>query len=107
MTTPVHNAIARICDGQGVVFGTGFLADREHVVTCAHVVNDALGRPWDALDKPDLAVFIDLPVAGIHGVSATVVEWHQPREGRELEIEPVADIAILRLQKKAPSSLRP
>ena len=53
MAEPYQRPVARIWRDHEVV-GAGFLAPRGVVVTCAHVVNDALGR--DQLDPASLRV---------------------------------------------------
>ncbi len=42
--------------------GAGFLVTPNHVITCAHVVNDALGQPQNSLDQPDAEVLLDFPL---------------------------------------------
>ncbi|NJR18288.1 MAG: trypsin-like peptidase domain-containing protein [Calothrix sp. CSU_2_0] len=37
-------AIARIYRSDGVIVGSGFLVFEHYILTCAHVVADALGR---------------------------------------------------------------
>jgi WD40 repeat protein len=46
--------------------GTGFLVDESHLVTCAHVVNAALGRDDRRQDDPglDVRVPVDFPILG-------------------------------------------
>ncbi|KOU36255.1 AAA family ATPase [Streptomyces sp. WM6378] len=43
-------AVVRFRAPDGAVVGHGVLVDEEHVVTCAHVVNAALGRPLRSVD---------------------------------------------------------
>ena len=55
---------ARILDpANGRVYGAGVLVDQHHVVTCAHVIGDALGLA-DMLDRPDEVVQVDFPQSG-------------------------------------------
>ncbi|WP_410582708.1 trypsin-like peptidase domain-containing protein [Amycolatopsis sp. lyj-108] len=46
--------------------GVGFLVDGSHLVTCAHVINTALGRPERTQDAPehDVRVPVDFPLLG-------------------------------------------
>jgi hypothetical protein len=44
MATHFTWPLARICGDGGAICGTGFVVGARHVVTCAHVVDDALGR---------------------------------------------------------------
>ena len=52
--------------GSAAPVGVGFVVDNQHVVTCAHVVNAALGRGQRAQEKPGQAVRIsvDFPMLG-------------------------------------------
>jgi WD40 repeat protein/energy-coupling factor transporter ATP-binding protein EcfA2 len=55
--------------GSAVPAGVGFVVDERHIVTCAHVVNSALGRDKRAQEKPGLAVRVDVdfPLLGDQG----------------------------------------
>ncbi|MCI5224199.1 MAG: hypothetical protein D3924_16395, partial [Candidatus Electrothrix sp. AR4] len=81
--------------------GAGFLVTPQHIITCAHVVNDALGRKWASVDPPDLAVFLDFPLLPFHPlVQARVLHWYPMRESAVFgELE---DIAILELLPDTP-----
>jgi WD40 repeat protein len=52
--------------GSAAAAGVGFVVDEQHIVTCAHVVNTALGRDQRAQDAPNSAVRIgvDFPMLG-------------------------------------------
>ena len=52
--------------GSAAPAGTGFVVDGRHIVTCAHVVNSALGRDQRAQDRPgELArIQVDFPMLG-------------------------------------------
>ena len=56
-------AIARIYDGKGTVVGTGFLVLPSGLLTCAHVVNAAIGHNKDEQTQPKLntCITIDFP----------------------------------------------
>lgn len=63
-----HSLNVDASDAQGApsnpeVVGAGFLIADRHVLTCAHVVNQALGRPIDEATIPDQSVFVDFPLA--------------------------------------------
>src|SRR5580698_7464160 len=49
--------------------GVGFVVDDTHIVTCAHVVNTAMGRDRRAQDKPDprVRIRVDFPMLGDTG----------------------------------------
>ena len=50
MTEASGAAVVRFCAPGGAIIGHGVLVDDEHVVTCAHVVNAALGRQLRSTD---------------------------------------------------------
>lgn len=43
MTTSLNSAIAHIRTPNGRIIGAGFLVGQRQVLTCAHVIDDALG----------------------------------------------------------------
>ncbi len=45
-------AVVRFRAPDGGIVGHGVLVDEQHVVTCAHVINAALGRPLDTTEAP-------------------------------------------------------
>jgi hypothetical protein len=78
MTTSLNSAIVRIRAANGTVIGTGFLVTGRHVLTCAHVVAQALALPDDALNtsQPQAEVHLDFPlVAPGQQLTARVVCW--------------------------------
>jgi|tagenome__1003787_1003787.scaffolds.fasta_scaffold20811321_2 hypothetical protein len=103
-------SVARFRRGAGVV-GGGVLLAGGRVLTCAHVVNAALGRPRDARERPRELVAVDFPLQGLHGGAATVVAWSPPIEfGQgdvallELTGDPLTDQAPLALVDRAVAS---
>jgi len=76
MSIPLTSAIARIYDFNTKVVGAGFLISKTHVVTCAHVVAQALNISDEGADPPTEKIQLDFPlVAGGVKVSAKVVRW--------------------------------
>src|SRR5271166_1646252 len=78
------------------VAGSAFLISASHVMTCAHVVNVALGRAWNATERPDetARVQVEFPFARRGtGLSASVAEWRPPADGV------ATDIAVLVLER--------
>ena len=67
--------VARFRNPQGNACGTGFLIDRRHVVTCAHVVNAALGMSMEGDIRPEKRLRLDLPFVAAKGIEAEIVEW--------------------------------
>jgi Trypsin-like peptidase domain len=70
--------------GSAAPAGVGFVVDDLHIVTCAHVVNTALGRDQRAQDKPgpQVRVQVDFPMvgnaAGAPSRSCAVQAWVPP-----------------------------
>jgi WD40 repeat protein/energy-coupling factor transporter ATP-binding protein EcfA2 len=70
--------------GSNAPAGVGFVVDNHHIVTCAHVVNTAMGRDQRAQQRPDQGVRIgvDFPLlskaAGAPGRSCRVEAWAPP-----------------------------
>jgi energy-coupling factor transporter ATP-binding protein EcfA2 len=103
MSEPYQRPVARIWRDRGTVVGAGFLAPRGVVVTCAHVVNDALGREQLCRDEACGTVRIDLPwVAGKTAMQGSVVAWHPPIAPGIARPNPCVDIAVLQLDAEPP-----
>src|SRR4051812_1431842 len=72
--------------------GMGIVVEERHVVTCAHVVNSALGREFESQNKPDEKIAIAFPYADSEAVrTGRVISWHPMGQGR------VTDVAVLEL----------
>ncbi|WP_433364992.1 trypsin-like peptidase domain-containing protein [Streptosporangium sp. CA-115845] len=82
--------------GVTAAMGGGCLVGPLDVVTCAHVVNDALGR--DAESPPDEPVLVDFPLLGVEHapIEAKVVSWSYEH-----------DVAGLRLAEPPPAAAQP
>ena len=96
MAEPLQQDIGRVRrTGGAPVAGTCFLISARHVMTCAHVVNVALGRAWNVADPPEAGttVLVEFPFARRGtAASALVVEWRAPGDGV------ATDIAVLELE---------
>ncbi len=100
-------AVVRVRGADGTVGGAGFLVAPDLVLTCAHVVSDALGRPRDE-DPAGSAITVDLPLADDRPDDrpgddprqwpAVVERWVPIRTGR------AGDIALLRLREAVPGA---
>jgi hypothetical protein len=92
-----ERSIAKVmCDGDWV--GQAFAVDERHLVTCAHVVNRALGRMLEDSSKPgDRTLTLEFPYAGRPGDlvvrTATVEKW-LPADAKTFRH---TDAALLRL----------
>jgi WD40 repeat protein len=96
-------AVVRIRSGIYVV-GAGMLAPGGMVLTCAHVIVDALGRKGAAAG-PEARVTLDFPFAGLREIEAAVAKdgWYPelPQMERGAGSQP-SDIAILALPESVP-----
>jgi WD40 repeat protein len=71
----------RLLAPDGRPAGIGVLVSGRHILTCAHVVNAALGRDLTAEDRPDAIVRVDFPFLFYEEdepLSARVVHWVPP-----------------------------
>ena len=96
LTSERPNWLVRIIGLDGVVKGAGFLVDQSHILTCAHVVNQALSLSPDNADRPDEAISIDFPfLPSAARLSATVAHngWIPTR------VDDQGDIAVLELDR--------
>ena len=60
--------------------GAGFLVTPDHILTCAHVVNDALMRLQNTPDRPDMEVFLDFPLIDGHPVLKSKILKRFPKK---------------------------
>jgi hypothetical protein len=99
-------SVVRLRDRQGFICGAGFLIDRCHVMSCAHVVNATLGLSADAAARPTEPVILDFPFQGATPVAARVVAWHPMVPFDAREDRAVSDVVVLRLDSEMPSTAR-
>ena len=98
--------LERMAEGRTITAGMGVLVGRREVVTCAHVVNTALGRPQRAQEPPEperliRVVFPLLP--GSPSRDGLVRVWVPPPERGEGD----GDIAGVVLSEEAPANVIP
>ena len=107
MTMSLNSAVVRIRATDGRVVGAGFLVGQRQALTCAHVIDDALGRPRNTPEMPQAEVHLDFPlVAPDQHLTARVVCW-QPAHpngsgdvvGLELTDAPPTGASPVRLVK--------
>jgi hypothetical protein len=101
MTTQLQHAIVRVRKHDGEPVGAGLLVADRLVLTCAHVINQALGLADDSQAQPHETVCLDFPFLPTEPYLAQVVRWI-----------PVAhdgsgDIAGLALSAAPPSGAAP
>lgn len=100
-----EKAIARIWDSQGNVIGTGFLVAPGYVMTCAHVVLQAIRIAKENFGQydgqPQEVVSLDFHVLAVGAIiEADVVAWEPYRlDG--------GDVAVLKLRSTEPKGVKP
>lgn len=91
MVSQFESAIVRIFGSDNLVVGTGFLIRSNYIVTCCHVISQALNQA-DSILPPRESIFIDFPfLEREQFFSARVVHW-LPKKGS------TGDIAVLMLE---------
>ncbi|MGW6602604.1 nSTAND1 domain-containing NTPase [Streptomyces sp. NPDC055036] len=98
------SAVVRVKGPDGAIGGAGFLIAPDMVLTCAHVVSDALDRPREDSVEAGTEVTVDVPLAG----NADGVDGgdHGAEVQRWIPIRPdqTGDIAVLRLRSRIPGA---
>ncbi|AZM74795.1 serine protease [Streptomyces sp. KPB2] len=95
-------AVVRVtAEGRRGGGGSGFLISPVLVLTCAHVVSDALGKPRDGVVEPGESVTVELLLAAdadgaVPTASASVVHWAPIAADRS------GDVALLELRDPLP-----
>lgn len=100
------SSVVRVKGPDGAVGGAGFLVAPDLVLTCAHVVSDALDRRREATVEAGSLVTVDVPLAGnADGIDG---DDHTAEVQRWIPIRPDqgGDIAVLRLRNRI-SGARP
>jgi Trypsin-like peptidase domain len=93
-------AVARLRNQLSAV-GGGALIPGGKVLTCAHVVNAAVGRKRDAPEWPSGSLSVDFPLQGVNDVAAKVIAWSP------LTALGHGDIALLELADDRVTELEP
>lgn len=94
---PLDLSVVRIISEKGPV-GAGFLVGEGQILTCAHVVADALGLPIDHVQKPSGEVLLDFPFLDSPRLTAKIERWVPRRQG---------DLAVLSVKGDLPPDVRP
>jgi WD40 repeat protein len=103
MAAPLESSVVRIYSKSGKVVGGGFLVSSKYVLTCAHVVTDALGIPRTTQDQPDGVINLDFPLlAAKQLLAAKVIFWRSVNPNEAFE-----DIAGLKLETAFPDTAQP
>jgi len=104
MQESLDASLVRIRAPDGRVVGAGFLVGECQVLTCAHVVSQALSLPDAPVDPPQGAVSLDFPRIPPNPLfTARVVQWCPPLPdgsgdiaGLELECKPPTGTEVVR-----------
>ncbi len=103
MRAALELCVVRIYSNSGKVIGAGCLVSQKHILTCAHVVADALGLPRNTAEMPDALITLDFPLlAAKQHLKAKVVFWRPVNPDAEAE-----DIAGLELENSLPPMAQP
>jgi hypothetical protein len=98
-------SIVRIYNNKNAVIGAGFLVNERNVLTCAHVVKDALGLGEYPERSPDGEITLDFPSFAKKSkkskLISKVIFWRSlPKSGTDNDI---AGLEILMIFPKMPS----
>lgn len=103
MRAALELCVVRIYSKSGKVIGAGCLVSQKHILTCAHVVADALSLPRNTAEMPDALITLDFPLlAAKQHLKAKVVFWRPVNPDAEAE-----DIAGLELENSLPQIAQP
>ncbi|MFI7388470.1 trypsin-like peptidase domain-containing protein [Streptomyces sp. NPDC049813] len=97
----LDRAVVRVSGASGTIAGAGVLVAPDRVLTCAHVVSDALDRDRDLDVRAGTTVLVEFPLAdgaGGQHFTAEVEHWipEQPKH--------CGDVAVLRLPEAVPGT---
>ena len=96
----IDAAIACIYADADSTAGTGFAITTKHVITCAHVINEALGRAADDHTQPpsDTRIGLAFPKAQSpelqQELSAKIVKWNPA----QADFKDIGDIVVLEVE---------
>jgi hypothetical protein len=101
---PFEACIVRLWNkSQEAIVGAGFLVTEKHVLTCAHVIADALGFSRNDTKQPTEKVYLDFILLDKNKkIKAQVVVWHPISDDNS-----VSDIAVLELFDTLPNQCQP
>ena len=102
------SSITRIYHANGAVVGAGFLVSNRYVLTCAHVITQALSIPENTSSAPSDLVDVDFPlIAPGQKIKVRVIFWKAVRDFSATSTVDAEDIAGLELQGELPSGVEP
>ncbi|MGH2498009.1 MAG: trypsin-like peptidase domain-containing protein, partial [Ktedonobacteraceae bacterium] len=108
MADQFKEAIVRIfTSDENNIAGAGFLVSDKHLLTCAHVIAEALNVPQSTPEIPTSAVSFDFPLVSPGTMlSAHVVYWQPVQRSKSLFMVE-EDIAVLELEAPPPTTVKP
>ncbi|MBD1861464.1 MULTISPECIES: tetratricopeptide repeat-containing serine protease family protein [Trichocoleus] len=107
MVAPLQYAIVRIRKSSGAIVGAGFLVHEKYVLTCAHVIAQALGIAESTPQSPSESVHLDFPLIDpAVQLTAQVVLW-RPAPVKGASNQGHEDIAALELNSFPPPAAKP
>ncbi|HXU35061.1 MAG TPA: SIR2 family protein [Blastocatellia bacterium] len=96
MSNQVTLSVVRLINAAGSVAGIGYVTPENRIITCAHMVTQALGIPKDTAQKPDADVTVDFPfVERGKTRTARVVLWRTVYQSAALPLDGMEDTAVL------------
>ena len=102
------SSITRIYHANEAVVGAGFLVSNRYVLTCAHVITQALSIAENTSEAPSDLVDLDFPlIAPGQKIKAKVIFWKAVRYFSATSTVDAEDIAGLELQSELPSGAEP
>ena len=109
---PLRSATVRICDEAGGFHGLGYRLSAELVITCAHVVTDALGTSAGADEAPAGTVWIDALFSkrapeSARPIAASVLPTGWFPQRKHSRVNELADLAVMRLHEPLTDPLAP
>lgn len=108
MADQLEACIVRILGANDLIVGAGFLVSEKHVLTCAHVVAQALNIPQDSQDMPTDQVRLNFPFSKLNETNtARVVFWKPVRPTVSGAPDRSEDIAALELEHNLPDGIHP
>lgn len=100
--TTFNRGIARIYNREDIIIGAGFLVSRHYLLTCAHVIQQALGLQ-DTTTIPQETVKLDLPSCA--NLTAKVIYWQPCSSDLFAKAKRGEDIAALEIIEELPLNL--
>ena len=101
MSDRLPASIVRIFSTDGTIVGAGFLVSEKLVLTCVHVVAQALGMAGDTAEMPAAEVRLDFPLVAPGKMAIARVVFWQPVRQTSTAAE-AEDVAGLELQSTPP-----